>query len=91
MHFQPGESPRGVLRDCKTSHNLRKGSFAALVSTATNVLQRNFVNLIHDLILDCPTQRISSSAPAGLHRCRPPAKRSNQNIIDWIVLHVYYL
>ena len=57
MHFQPGESPRarGVLRDCKTSHNLREGSFAALVSTATNVLQRNLVNLIHDLILDCPT------------------------------------
>ena len=71
---------------------LHEGSFAALVSTATNVLlQRNLVNLIHDLILDCPTQRISSSAPAGLYCCRPPAKRSNQNIIDWIVLHVYYL
>ena len=81
----------GLLCDCKASRNLREGSLAALVSTATNVLQRNFVNLIHDLILDCPTQRISSSAPAGLHRCRPPAKRSNQNIIDWIVLHVYYL
>ena len=31
-HFQPGEGPsRGLLRDCKTSCNLREPSFEALV------------------------------------------------------------
>ena len=31
--FQPGEGPsRGLLRDCKTSRNLRVGSFEALIS-----------------------------------------------------------